>query len=72
MSGTIKIPEPGVDESKWLVVGPAQFILLREQNKKLLDMVTDLLDGHEKVYPHERWACMEQAVLRTVEALKNL
>lgn len=43
---------------------------LRGDKARLEATVADLLEAHEKVYKHERWACMEQAVERARTALR--
>jgi len=51
MENSFKIPEPGVDESKWLVVGPAQYTALREERDNLRAALVELVEP--KQFPGE-------------------
>jgi hypothetical protein len=34
------------------------------ENARLREALADMLENHDKVYAHERWACVEQAAAR--------
>ena len=51
---------------------PVSSATLKNENSTLRAIIGDLLEAHETVYKHERWACVEQAAARAYAKLEEI